>query len=128
MPNTTVATGTFSSRKAADRAVQRLVSSGFARNSIELRQHDEDEGYDLEIHTREENLERVQGLIETSAPRYAFGQAASGAIRTARSHPMMLFGAGALAGFLIYNLLSSSRGSSSAQSRRSNSRARRGRK
>ena len=37
MPNTTVAWGSFPTRKAADRAVSRLVSSGFARNSIDLR-------------------------------------------------------------------------------------------
>src|SRR3712207_8494437 len=46
MPNTTVASGSFSSRKAADQAVQRLVTSGFARNSIELQRHPDDEGLD----------------------------------------------------------------------------------
>lgn len=110
MPHTTVATGTFTSRKAADRAVQRLVSGGFARNSIELYRHDEDEGYDLEIHTRAENVRRAQHLIHASSLMPAMdmrnmSHRASGAIQTARSHPFVLLGAGLLAGFVIYNLI-----------------------
>ncbi len=110
MPQTTVASGTFSSRKAADQAVQRLVSSGFARNSIELHRHDEDEGYDLEIRTRAENVRRAQRLIHASSPISAMsmrnmGQMASSAVQTTRSHPLILLGAGLLAGFVIYNLI-----------------------
>ncbi len=122
MPSTTVATGTFPTRQAAHQAVQRLVSSGFARNSIELHRHDEDEGYDLEIHTRRENLKRAQRLIEASAPMYAIGHAMSGAAQTARSHPVILLGAGILAGFVIYNLLASG-----AESSRAGGQASRGR-
>ncbi len=123
MPNTTVASATFPSRKAADQAVQRLVSGGFARNSIDLRRHDEDEGYDLEVHTRRENLARVERLIHASAPMYAVREAAYGAARTTWSHPVLLLGAGILAGFAIYNLIP--RGGNSNQSRRTDSRPRR---
>ena len=112
MPSTTVATGTFPSRKAADQAVQRLVSSGFARNSIELHRHDEDEGYDLEIHTRQENVRRAESLINASPSGYAVGQAMSGTVQTAKSHPYILLGAGILAGFAIYTLVSRSGGTS----------------
>jgi hypothetical protein len=110
MPHTRVATGTFPTRKAANQAVQRLVSSGFARNSIELHAHEEDEGYDLEIHTRAENLRRAERLINGSSRMSAIsmrdmGQVASGAVRTARSQPLILLGAGLLAGFVIYNLI-----------------------
>jgi len=110
MPQTTVATGTFPSRKAANQAVQRLVSSGFARNSIALHPHEEEEGYDLEIHTRAENLRRAKRLINASSLGSAMnmqnvGDLASGAVRSARSHPLMLLGAGILAGFVIYNLI-----------------------
>lgn len=110
MPQTTVATGTFPSRKAANQAVQRLVSSGFARNSIELHPHDEDEGYDLEIHTRMENLKRAKRLIRGSSSMSAMsmrdmGHMASGAVQSARAHPLFLLGAGLLAGFVIYNLI-----------------------
>jgi hypothetical protein len=112
MPNTTVASATFPSRKAADQAVHRLVSSGFARNSIDLRRHDEDEGYELEVHTRRANLARVERLIHASAPMYAVREAAFGAAQTARSHPFLLLGAGILAGFVIYNLIPWGGGSS----------------
>lgn len=107
MPHTTVATGTFPSRKAANQAVQRLVAGGFARNSIELHQHDDDEGYDLEIHTRRENAWRAERLIQASAPMSLrnMGHMASGAAQTARAHPLVLLGAGLLAGFVIYNLI-----------------------
>ncbi|KLK93663.1 hypothetical protein AA309_07345 [Microvirga vignae] len=134
MPQTTVATGTFPSRKAADQAVQRLVSSGFARNSIELHRHDEDEGYDLEIHTRAENVKRAQRLIRASVPMSAMsmrsmGQMASGAVQTARSHPLILLGAGFLAGFVIYNLIprasqEQARGNSPSRSGQRSKRAR----
>jgi hypothetical protein len=105
MPNTSVATGTFPSRKAANQAVQRLISSGFARNSIELHRHDDDEGYELEIHTRKENLKRAERLIHASVPMYAVRQTASGVVQTAKSYPFVLLGAGILAGFLIYSLV-----------------------
>jgi hypothetical protein len=104
MPNTTVASGSFSSRKAADQAVQRLVTSGFARNSIELQRHPDDEGFEVLVHTREENLHRVQHLIESSAPAYAFERGVSGAVRSVRAHPFLILGAGVLAGLAIYSL------------------------
>jgi len=127
MPSTRVASATFSSRHAADQAIQRLVSSGFARNSMDLRRHDDDDGYDLEVHTRAENLERVERLMHTSAPLYALRQAGTGAVQTARSHPIVLLGAGILAGFVIYNLLPRGEAESD-RSRRSASRGRRSRR
>ena len=105
MPHTSVATGRFSSRKEANQAVQRLVSGGFARNSISVRQHDDDEGYDLEIHTRRENLRRAERLIHDSAPLYVVREKASQVAHTAGAYPLVLLGAGILAGFLIYNLI-----------------------
>ncbi len=112
MPNTSIATGSFPSRREANQAVQRLVSAGFARNSIELHRHDEDEGYDLEIHTRQENLKRAERLIHASVPLYAVRQTASGVVQTAKSYPFVLLGAGILAGFLIYSLVPRDTGSS----------------
>ena len=106
MPNTTVAWGSFPTRKAADQAVQRLIGSGFARNSIDLQRHDEDEGYDLAVHTRPDNLERVERLIQTSGPAYTLQKFGSGAVRNARSHPFALLGAGLVVGVLAYGLMS----------------------
>jgi hypothetical protein len=135
MPQTTIATGTFPSRKAADQAVHRLVSSGFARNSIELHRHDEDEGYDLEIHTRAENVRRAERLMHASSPMATMNMRnmshmASGAVQTARSNPLVLLGAGLLAGFVIYNLIprgsqEHARGRRSTRSAQQSKRARR---
>jgi hypothetical protein len=121
MPNTSIATGSFASRSEANQAVQRLVSAGFARNSIELHRHDDDEGYDLEMHTRQENLRRAERLIHASTPLYAVRQTASGVVQTAKSYPFVLLGAGILAGFLIYSLVpkeSASAGQSHPRNRR----------
>ncbi|MCG7391386.1 hypothetical protein MHY87_00505 [Microvirga sp. ACRRW] len=128
MPQTNVATGTFPSLKAANQAVHRLVSSGFARNSIELHRHEDDEGYDLEIHARAENIRRAKRLMHGSW-NYAMsmenvGDMASGTIRTARSHPLVLLGAGVLAGFVLYNLIP--RSSSQENPRRTRQPARSG--
>jgi hypothetical protein len=124
MPHTTVAAGTFPSRRAADQAVQRLVSGGFARNSIKLHRHDDDEGYDLEMHTREENLDRAESLIHASPSMYSMRQAASGVVQTARSYPYILLGAGVLAGFLIYSLIPRSAPQPNRSSHRGRRRAR----
>ncbi|MBO1904769.1 hypothetical protein KHP60_20425 [Microvirga sp. 3-52] len=105
MPHSSVATGRFPSRKEANQAVQRLVSGGFARNSISLHPHKDDEGYDLEIHARRENLRRAERLIHDSAPLYVVREKASEVAHAARSYPLVLLGAGVLAGFLIYNLI-----------------------
>ena len=121
MPNTSIATGSFASRSEANQAVQRLVSAGFARNSIELHRHDDDGGYDLEMHTRQENLKRAERLIHASTPLYAVRQTASGVVQTAKSYPFVLLGAGILAGFLIYSLVpkeSTSAGQSHPRNRR----------
>jgi hypothetical protein len=121
MPNTSIATGSFPSRSEANQAVQRLVSAGFARNSIELHRHDDDEGYDLEIHTRQENLKRAERLIHASVPLYGMRQTASGVVHAAKSYPYVLLGAGILAGFLIYSLIpkdSDSEGQSHPRNRR----------
>jgi hypothetical protein len=104
MPNTTVAWGTFPSRKAANQAVQRLVSGGFARNSIDLHRHEDDEGYDLSVHTREGNLSRAERLIHASSTMHSFERAASGTFQTAKAHPFLLLGGGILAGLAIYSL------------------------
>jgi len=105
MPNSSIATGSFPSRKEANLAVQRLLANGFARNSIELHRDEDGDGYAVEIHTRRENLRRAERLIHAGEPLYVVKQTASGAFETAKSYPLVLLGAGILAGFLIYNLL-----------------------
>ncbi len=101
--NTTVVWAQFPSHEAAENIKSRLVENGFARNSIEIYRNT-DESSDLAIHTNEKNLERVESLLHTSAPVYAFRQFRSGALKTAASHPLVIGGI-ALAGFILYSLL-----------------------
>ncbi len=123
MPSANIATGSFPSRKEANQAVQRLVSAGFARNSIDVHRHEDDEGYDVQIHTRRENVRRAERLIHGSTSLYSIGRTATGVVRTAKSYPYVLLGAGVLAGFLIYSLIpretsGSSRGNQHSRRRR----------
>ena len=48
---------------------------------------------------------RAERLIHAAEPLYVVRQTASGALETAKSYPLVLLGAGILAGFLIYNLI-----------------------
>ncbi len=102
--NTTVVWAQFPSHEAAEKLKGRLMENGFARNSIEIYRNT-DGSCDLAIHTSEKNLERVESLLHTSAPVYAFRQLRSGAFKTAASHPLVIGGGIALAGFILYSLL-----------------------
>jgi hypothetical protein len=102
--NTTVVWAQFPSHEAAEKLKGRLMENGFARNSIEIYRNTDD-SCDLAIHTSEKNLERVESLLHTSAPVYAFRQLRSGALKTAASHPLVIGGSIALAGFILYSLL-----------------------
>ena len=57
------------------------------------------------MHTREENLGRVERLIHTSVPAYALQQFGSSALRNAKSHPMALVGAGLAAGVVLFGMM-----------------------
>src|SRR5215204_2777769 len=102
--NTTVVWTQFPSHEAAEEIKGRLMENGFARNSIEVYRNT-DGSCDLAIHTSEENLERVESLLHSSAPVYAFRQLRSGAFKTAATHPLVIGGSIALAGFILYSLL-----------------------
>ena len=102
--NTTVVWAQFPSHEAAEKIKDRLTENGFARNSIEVYRNT-DGSCDLAIRTSEENLERVESLLHSSAPVYAFRQLRSGAFKTAATHPLVIGGSIALAGFILYSLL-----------------------
>ncbi len=102
--NTTVVWAQFPSHEAAEKIKGRLMENGFARNSIEIYRNT-DASCDLAIHTSEKNLERVESLLHASAPVYAFRQFRSGAFKTAATHPLVIGGGIALAGFILYSLL-----------------------
>jgi hypothetical protein len=102
--NTTLAWASFPTRDEAEQARRRLEENGFARNSIEIDRR-QDGTFTVEVHTREENLPRVEQLLHTSAPMYAARQFGSDVMRTATTNPLVLIGGAALAGLVIYNLL-----------------------
>jgi hypothetical protein len=103
MSSASVATATFPTRKAANQAANRLVSSGFARNSIDIHEL-EDEGFELTVHARRENLWKARRVIGASTPR----EYATGAMEGARAHPAIALGIGLLAGLSLYAILSRS--------------------
>ncbi|MET0745789.1 MAG: hypothetical protein ABWY78_20630 [Microvirga sp.] len=99
MSSSSVATAIYPTRKAANQAAQRLVSSGFARNSIEIQE--EEDGYELAVHARRENLWKARRLIGASSPR----EYATGAVEGARAHPAVALTLGVVAGLALYALL-----------------------
>jgi hypothetical protein len=128
MSDTALAMASFPSRAAGDAAIVRLVSEGFARNSMELdRTRD---GYRLTIHTRASNYDRVQRLLAEQpgvlASAVAIGsmaaetmiEAARGelvqqavetagglAVAAAKAHPVLALGGAVIAGVALYKLL-----------------------
>ncbi len=102
MQDTIIIRETFSSRDDADEARDRLEYGGFARNSMNIMRIGEQ--YELAIHTRPENRQRVQDYISGSdvmfqARRYGreISEYAPSPGQTA-----LLFGAIAAVGFGLY--------------------------
>ncbi|MEZ0171180.1 hypothetical protein [Microvirga sp. TS319] len=102
--NTTLAWASFPTRDEAEQARQRLEENGFAHNSIGIDRR-QDGTFAVEVHTREENLPRVEKLLHTSAPMYAARQFSSNVIETVTSNPLVMMGSAALAGLVLYSLL-----------------------
>src|SRR3954453_22754419 len=106
--NTTLIWASYPSRELAEQAVDRLEDSGFARNSVDLDRR-EDGGWNVGVHTKEHNLERVQNLLHSSSRMFALNQYGGGAVQTLLSTPMFWAGAAALAGIASYALLPKNR-------------------
>ena len=106
--HTTTAWATFRSREDANQAIQRLLSAGFARNSIDLDRR-QDGSWEVSVHTSPRNTERVDALLRAPSPMYAVERRTSGAVESLLGNPVVLAGAAALAGTIIYSLLPSNR-------------------
>jgi len=64
MPQTTTASATFSNRRAAQSAAERLAKGGFARSSIGVqRLYSDDDVYEVSVRVREGNVERAEDLL-----------------------------------------------------------------
>ena len=75
---TTVAWAAFPTRDEAEQAIERLRSSGFSRNSIDLDRR-RDGSWNVAVHTSARNLHRVEDLLHASAPMYALRERTFGA-------------------------------------------------
>lgn len=100
----TLAWASFQTREEAEQAHRRLEENGFARNSIDLDRR-QDGTFTVEVHTREENLPRVEHLLHTSASMYAVRQLGSNIFKTVTTHLLVMIGGAALAGLVVYSLL-----------------------
>ncbi len=121
--HTTTAWATFPTREEAKQAAQRLSSAGFARNSIDLDRR-QDGSWEVTVHTSPRNTERVNQLLRAPSPMYAVQRRSSGAVESLIGNPLVLAGAAALAGTIIYSLLPNNRRSVVQSVRRFPSRAR----
>lgn len=106
--HTTTAWATFPTREDAEQAIQRLSSGGFARNSIDLDRR-QDGRWEVTVHTRPHNTERVNALLRAPSPMYAVERRNSGTVESLMGNPLVLAGAAALAGTIIYSLLPGNR-------------------
>ena len=121
--HTTTAWATFPTREDAKQAAQRLSSAGFSRNSIDLDRR-QDGSWEVTVHTSPHNTERVNALLRAPSPMYAVQRRSSGAVESLIGNPLVLAGAAALAGTIIYSLLPSNRRSVVQSVRRFPSRVR----
>jgi hypothetical protein len=101
---TTVAWAAFPTRDEAEQAIERLRSSGFSRNSIDLDRR-RDGSWNVAVHTSPRNLHRVEDLLHASAPMYALRERTFGAFEAMGRNPVVLAGAAVLAGVVAFSLL-----------------------
>jgi len=103
MPDTTLASALFPSLNAARSAKQRLVSAGYARNSIDIdRQGD---GFAVLIHVRDEHRERAASLLARSPTVHSLHQAGDQAIGALQDNRLLALGLAGLAGFAVFALI-----------------------
>ena len=73
MPQATMASATFSNRRAALRATHRVVEGGFSRDSVEMRRlHSDSDEYQVSVRAREGNLDRAEDLLHARADVHGF--------------------------------------------------------
>jgi hypothetical protein len=103
MPDTGLASAFFRSLNAARSAKQRLVSAGFARNSIDIdRQGD---GFEVLIHVRDEHRERAEGLLARSPVLHSLHETGGQAVTAFQDNRLLALGLAGLAGIAVFSLL-----------------------
>jgi len=103
MPDTGLASSQFSSLDAARSAKQRLVSGGFARNSIDIER--QGDGFEVLIHVHDEHRERAEGLLARSPGTHALYETGGQTVSAFRDNRWLALGLAGLAGFAMFGLL-----------------------
>jgi hypothetical protein len=101
MPQTTTASAVFSNHRAAQRAVHRLASGGFARSSINAqRMYSDDDSYEVSVRVKEGNVERAEDLLHAREDVHEFA-----GNRGLNLQPVMIAAGAVLLGAVGYALL-----------------------
>ncbi|POR41087.1 hypothetical protein [Methylobacterium sp. V23] len=103
MPDTGLASALFPSLNAARSAKQRLVSGGFARNSIDIERQGDD--FEVLIHVRDEHRERAEGLLARSPGTHALYETGGQAVSAFQDNRLIALGLAGLAGLAVFSLL-----------------------
>jgi len=103
MPDTGLASALFPSLNEARSAKQRLVSGGFARNSIDIERQGDD--FEVLIHVRDEHRERAEGLLARSPGTHALYQTGVQAVGAFQDNRLLALGLVGLAGLAVFSLL-----------------------
>ncbi|MCJ2094077.1 MULTISPECIES: hypothetical protein [unclassified Methylobacterium] len=104
MSDTTLASVTFPSLKAARSARTRLARAGFARNSIEIDRRGD--AFEVSINTREENHARAERILTGSPLGNDLRQAGEQAADFVQGNRSLALGLAVLAGFAVFSLTS----------------------
>ncbi|MBB2964631.1 hypothetical protein [Methylobacterium sp. R2-1] len=103
MPDTSLATAMFPSLSAARSAKQRLVSAGFARNSIDIDR--QGNNFEVLIHVRDEHRDRAERLLARSPVVHSLHETGGQAAAAFQDNRLLALGLAGLAGFALFSLL-----------------------
>lgn len=103
MPDTGLASSIFPTLNAARSAKQRLVSAGFARNSIDIER--QGDAFEVLIHVRDEHRERAESLLARSPIAHSLHETGGQAVTTFQDNRLLALGLAGFAGFALFGLL-----------------------
>ena len=103
MPAASPASASFSSLDGARAARQRLVSAGFARNSIDIERHGND--FRVLINVSDEHRERAEDLLARSPVEHSLRRSGGRAMTVFHDNRLLALGMAGLAGFTAFRLL-----------------------
>lgn len=104
MSDSTLASVTFPSLKAARSARDRLARAGFARNSIDIDR--QGEVFEVSINTREENRDRAERILTGSPLGNDLRHAGERTADFVQGNRSLALGLAALAGFALFSMTS----------------------